>query len=119
MTSCKYRRGDAYTYNYDNDSVKYVIRNQGNGRKISKKIEGIKRKHESREDVYKFIYVSDSIEIAKNGSVILYRVLMPDYENDLLSKGYLGATGTTLIATYFFVTKDDFDANFTEIKEEE
>jgi hypothetical protein len=116
FSGCKYRKGDSFNYSGDADSLSYIIATRGSGRHIIKKVSQLKINHERKEDECHIFYISDSANIIKNKSVLLFNSVLPDLKNDLLSKGFMGAFGTKQIITYLVVTKNDFNRYFTPVK---
>lgn len=113
MHGCAYRKGDAYQYEQGGDTLRFIVRKAGSGEKILDRIRKLTYIHVSREDDFRFIYLTDSAAIPDSKAVLLFNSEMPDFENDLLSKGYLGAFGTKEIVTYMVVAEDDFDRYFS------
>jgi len=112
IPACSYKKGDSYQYIQSGDTIRFIIRKSANGRKIQDQISRLRVVHTSRNDEYKFVYLSDSLDIIDQKAVLLSHSEMPDYEDDLLTKGYLGAFGTKEIVTYMIVTTKDFDKYF-------
>ena len=108
-----YRKGEAYQYEQGSDTLRFIVRKVGSGEKILKQIRKMTQVHISREDDYRFIYLTDSADLKGHKTVLLFNSQMPDYENDFLSKGYLGAFGTKEIVTYMVVTEEDFNRYFS------
>ena len=110
---CAFRKGDAYQFTEAGDTIRFIVRKAARGEKIIKRVGELTTVHISRNDEYRFIYLSDSSELPGQRTVLLFNSEMPDFENDLLSKGYLGAFGTKEIVTYMIVTVNDFDRYFS------
>lgn len=113
MQGCAhYHKGDAFRYEQGGDTLRVIVRKAGGGEKILKQISKMTQVHISREDDFRFIYLTDSADLPGHKTVLLFNSQMPDYDNDFLSKGYLGAFGTKEIVTYMVVTEDDFHRYF-------
>ena len=114
MQGCDYRKGDAYQFTEGGDTLRFIVRKAASGEKILKQVRELTTVHISRNDEYRFIYLSDSSELQGRKTVLLFNSEMPDFENDFLSKGFLGAFGTREIVTYMIVVVDDFDRYFSQ-----
>lgn len=111
---CGYRKGDIFYYRQTNDSLRFIVRNAGNGKKILNKLNKLRVIHQKRLDECRVIFLSDSTEVIKNKAVLLFNSEMPDFEEDMLTKGYLGAFGTKEIVTYMIVNKTELEQFFVE-----
>jgi hypothetical protein len=112
VLNCSYKKGDSYYYIGDGDTTKYIIRKRASGQVILKKIHKQREIHENRKDDYKFFFINDSTEIVGQKTILFSHSEMPDYEEDMLTKGYLGAFGTKEVVTYLIVTVEDIDKYF-------
>lgn len=112
ISGCSYKKGASYYYAESGDTLKYIIRNKGRGQAILNNIEKKREIHEKRQDEYRFVFISDSLDVIDSKSVLLSHSEMPDYEIDMITKGYLGAFGTKEVVTYLIVTFQDFDRYF-------
>lgn len=112
ISGCSYKKGDAYFYNEQGDTLKFIVRSKGSGKAILKKVDRLREVHQNRKDEYKFVFLSDSLEVIGNKAVLLSHSEMPDYEEDMLTKGYLGAFGTKEVVIYMIVTAPDLERHF-------
>ncbi|MBN2482196.1 MAG: hypothetical protein JXB19_10670 [Bacteroidales bacterium] len=117
ISGCSYKKGESYYYTDSGDTVKFIVRNSGSGNAILKKVGKHRAIHAQRRDDYRFVFLSDSTDIIDNKSVLLSHSEMPDYEEDLLTRGYLGAFGTKEVVTYMIVTVSDFEKYFIQERE--
>jgi hypothetical protein len=117
LSNCNYRKGDAYTYSETSDTLRYFILTSGSGRHVSRKIMDVRIKHILKNDDCRIVYVSDSARISHQRSILLFNSVLPDMEDDILSKGIMGAFGSKQIITYLVVTRDDFERYFLKAVE--
>lgn len=110
--SCTLRKGNAYRYNAEADTTTYIIRNKGSGSRIARKIEKLSYLHHARGDDYKIVYLGDSLSVVNNRSILLFRTEQPDFKEDFLNKGFIGAIGTKRVVSYLLVTREDFNKYF-------
>lgn len=113
ISGCSYKKGDICYYTESGDTLKFIVRNSGRGQVVMKKVDKLRELHQNRKDEYKFVFLSDSLEVMANKSVLLSHSEMPDYEEDMLTKGYLGAFGTKEVVTYMIVTVSDIENYFS------
>jgi hypothetical protein len=108
----KYKKGELYSYVTPGDSSTYIIRKVARGKGILNKVRKLRQIHQIKKDDYRFIFVSDSSQVAQSRSVLLVHSVLPDFEDDMLSKGFMGAFGTKEEVTYLVVTIPDFERFF-------
>jgi hypothetical protein len=113
ITGCHYRKGNSFTWSGKADTVDYIISSSGSGKRIHEKLNQHVWMHESRGDKCQIIYVSDSASTCDTKSILLFNVVLPDYEKDMLTKGLMGTFSTRQIITYLVVTQTDFAKSFT------
>ena len=113
MQSCTYRKGDAYQYTQAGDNLRFIVKKAGSGQKIIREVSKLTVIHTNRNDDYRFIYLTDSSALAGHKTLLLFHTEMPDFEEDFLEKGYLGAFGTKEIVTYMIVTAEDLNLYFS------
>jgi hypothetical protein len=116
ISGCKYRRGDAFNHKGSADSLIYILAAKGSGQHIINKLNTLSIMHELKYDDCDVIYVSDSAAIIGNKSILLFNSILPNFENDLLTKGFIGTFGTKQKITYMVVTQNDFARYFTPAK---
>lgn len=112
ISGCSHKKGDIYYHAESQDTLKFIVRSSGKGQRVMKKVGKLREVHQNRKDEYKFVFLSDSLEVIDNKAVLLSHSEMPDYEEDMLTKGYLGAFGTKEVVTYMIVTVSDLDKYF-------
>ncbi len=113
IPGCQYRKGKAFTWTETGDSIRYLIIDSGSGRHISNKIAELAKMHETKGDSCHILYLSDSIDILKSKSVLLFNSVLPNLKDDMLSKGFLGTFTTRQNITYLVVSQEDFDKQLT------
>jgi hypothetical protein len=111
-SGCKYHKGDIYTSSLQNDSLRYVIAAKGSGKKMSEKASMMKMQHESKGNTCIVKYLSDSASLQDIKSILLFNAILPEMENDMLSKGYFGTFTSKQSVTYLLVSDKDFDSIF-------
>jgi hypothetical protein len=105
IPGCQYRKGKAFTWAETGDSIHYLIIDSGSGKHITAKIAQLTEMHERKGDSCHIIYLSDSVAILKNKSILLFNSELPDLNEDMLSKGFLGTFTTKQIITYLVVNQ--------------
>jgi hypothetical protein len=116
--SCgKYSRGDRYLANLADDSLLYVVAVKGSGLKVSGVAANMKYEHESRGNSCVVRYLTDSASLDEKKSLLMMNTSLPNIEEDVLSKGYIGQFGSKQIVSYLIVSYDDVDKYFLEIKD--
>ena len=115
ISGCSYRKGESYRYVQSQDTVNYIIHSTGKGNKILKKIDKLRLIHQARKDEYQVVFVSDSLDVVDRKSILLFRTELPDVENDMLTKGFMGAFGTKEVVTYVVVTFTDMETCFIKV----
>jgi hypothetical protein len=106
LTGCHYRKGSAYTLSGASDSITYYIR--ASGGHINDKLAHLVWIHQNKGDNYKIVYLSDSLAVSRQKSVLLFRSVLPDMSGDMLSKGFMGTFSTKQVVTYLVITRQDF-----------
>ena len=118
LTGCnKYRKGDLYYSEVSGDSLNYVVLNRGKGTGILEKVRKLEEQQKLKNNEVQVIVVNDSAQIADNKVLLLVHTEMPDFENDMLTKGYMGGFGSKLIAKYVVVSFEDFNMYFRKYPE--
>jgi hypothetical protein len=105
ISGCQYRKGKAYTWTETGDSIQYLIIDAGSGKHITAKIAKLTNMHERKGDSCKVIYLSDPDAVLKKKSVLLFNSKLPDLNDDMLSKGFLGTFTTRQNITYLVVNQ--------------
>lgn len=108
LPGCQYRKGKAFTRTEPGDSIQYLIIDAGSGRHISNKIAQLVKMHEMKGDSCRIFYLSDSITILNNKSILLFNSVLPDLKEDMLSKGFIGTLTTRQNITYLVVSREEF-----------
>jgi hypothetical protein len=109
IPGCQYRKGKAFTWPETGDSVKYLVVDAGSGKHIAAKIEQLTEMHERKGDKCRIIYLSKPEAILENKSILLFNSVLPDLEEDMLSKGFFGTFTTRQHITYLAVNKAEIE----------
>jgi hypothetical protein len=112
VAGCKYKKGDMYTTSWHNDSLTYIILDKGKGENIVSKAFKLKLQHETKENDCRIEFVSDSATLCTGKGVLLFNTVLPDIENDMLTKGYFGTFTTRQHVIYLLVSYTDFERLF-------
>jgi hypothetical protein len=113
----KYRKGDMYYSKVSGDSLNYVVLNSGKGTAILEKVRNLEGEHKRKNNEVQVLVVNDSAQAADSKVLLMVYTEMPDFENDMLTKGYMGGFGSKLIVKYVVVTFEDFDKYFIQYPE--
>jgi hypothetical protein len=108
----EYRRGDLYYSDITGDSLKYVVVNTGKGTSVLDKAKELEAEQKNRNNEVNVLVVNDSSKVTDAKAVLLVHTEMPDFENDMLSKGYMGGFGSRLVSQYVVISYDDFSTYF-------
>ena len=112
-SSCEFRRGESYTWSGTADTVNYLVTSSGPGKRIQQKIARLVWMHEGKGDKCRVIYVSDSAGIYGSKSILLFNSVLPDVNNDMLTRGFISTFSTRQDVTYLVVSRNDFEKSFT------
>jgi hypothetical protein len=115
--SCNYSRGEKYRSLIAGDSLNYLILAKGKGYKISEKMARLKYKHEVRGNSCQVRYLTDSVLLRDQKALLLVYTDMPDIENDLLTKGFIGTFSSRQEVTYIIVSRQEFENYFRRMEE--
>ena len=69
--------------------------------------------HERRGDNCHVIYLGDPDAILKKKSILLFNAVLPDLNDDMLSKGFFGTFTTKQNITYLVVNQTEIDKYLT------
>jgi len=116
LSGCKYQKGDMYTPAIQGDSLRYLILDKGTGSSISGKAASLKKSHESRGNTCVIRYISDSAALNNQHGVLLLNTTMPDVENDMLTKGFMGAFSTRQQVIFLLVSYEDLARYFQKVE---
>jgi hypothetical protein len=114
FSACRYRRGDAYTWSGTADTVTYFVKSKG--RHLNNKLTRLIWVHENKLDDFKVIYLSDSVTVGKERSILLFSTSLPDIGDDLLQKGFMGTFSSRQVTTYLVVTRKDMNRFLKPLK---
>lgn len=109
IPGCQYRKGKAFTWSETGDSVQYLVMDAGSGKQITAEIEQLTKKHEMKGDKCRVIYLSEPGDVVKNKSILLFNSVLPNLEDDMLSKGFFGTFTTRQHITYLVVTREEIE----------
>jgi hypothetical protein len=105
LSSCKFRRGDAYTWEGTADTVTYFVR--ASNRHVNHKLKKLNWVHGNKGDDIQVVYLSDSTLIEGRPSVLLFSSALPELEKDMMEKGFMGTFASRQVVTYLVVTRKD------------
>jgi len=108
----KYSRGDRFKANFAGDSLMYVVFNKGYGEKISEIASQMKVQYEMRGNNCVITYLTDSVSLNEKKGLLLFNSTLPNIENDILSKGFIGQFNSKQIVSYLLVANEDIDKYF-------
>lgn len=63
IPACSYRKGETYHFIESGDTIRFILRKSANGKKIQNKINKLRIIHTNRNDEYKVVYISDTLDI--------------------------------------------------------
>lgn len=112
LSACKYRKGDMYTRNLQDDSLVYMILDRGRGDKMITRAAQLKLQHEYKGNRCRVMFVSDSAALVNGKGFLLFNATLPDIENDMLTKGFFGTFTSKQEVVYLLVSSGDFAVNF-------
>jgi len=110
---CQYRKGKAFTWSGTGDSIRYFILDAGSGKHIVNKIVQLTQMHEKKGDSCQFVYLSDRDAILNDHSLLLFNSVLPDFKEDMLSKGFMGTFSTRQNITYLVVNQAEAEKYLT------
>lgn len=108
----EYRKGDKYSSIIPGDSLQYVIIARGNGKSVSEKAHEKKFEHESKGNICKIKYLSDSASLQEQKALLLFNSMLPDIQQDMLTKGFFGTFTSKQTVTLLLVSRDDISKFF-------
>lgn len=112
--SCShYKKGDKYDSVHPDDSVSYLIMDRGKGKKLAGKANREQLQHAYKGNVCEVVYLTDSTEFITGKGILLFHTVLPNVEEDMLTKGYFGTFTSKQQATYMLVSREDFQKHFT------
>jgi hypothetical protein len=117
LSGCKYHKGDMYIPTIQGDSLRYLILDRGKGNSISRKAASLKVRHEIRGNTCVIRYISDSTALNSQRGVLLFNTVMPDIENDMLTKGFFGAVSSKQRVVYLLVSYEDLSRYFKKAEQ--
>ena len=117
LTGCQYTKGDRYNPLQEGDSLQYLVLDHGSGEKLSKKVAAMKLHHEYKGNNCTVHYLTDSVNLAGQRAVLLFHAAVPNMDNDILTKGFIGSFTSRQDVIYLLVSYQDFDQHFTEVTE--
>lgn len=109
---CSYKKGDAYRSVSSEDTLSYLIASKGTGIDIMKKAWQMKKANESKGNLCLIQYVPDSASIAQKKVIMLTRTVLPNMEEDLLTKGYFGTFTSKQEITIKIVSRELLEKYF-------
>lgn len=111
--SCsQYKKGDKYISVHSGDSVNYLIMDQGKGLKLARKANREQLEHAYKGNVCEVVYLTDSTDFITQKGILLFHTFLPDMEEDMLTRGYLGTFTSRQQVTYMLVSREDFNKHF-------
>jgi len=118
LSGCKYNKGDMYTSALTGDGLNYLIMAKGSGEKISQKASDQKLNYEYKGSSCQIKYLTDSAKLNSQKGILLVNVTLPNIEDDMLTKGYIGTLSSKQQVILLLVSDEDFERYFrkTELK---
>ncbi|MBN1143873.1 MAG: hypothetical protein JXA72_05595 [Bacteroidales bacterium] len=111
--SCRsYKKGDKYVSVHSDDSVSYLIMDQGSGMKLAEKANREQLEHAYKGNACEVVYLTDSTEFITQKGILLFHIFLPNVEEDMLTKGYFGTFTSRQEVKYVLVSKEDFEKLF-------
>jgi hypothetical protein len=111
--SCShYKKGDKYNSVHPDDSVSYLIMDRGKGMKLAGKANREQLEHAYKGNVCEVVYLTDSTEFITQKGILLFHTVLPNVEEDMLTKGYFGTFTSKQEVKYVLVSKEDFEKLF-------
>lgn len=111
--SCShYKKGDKYISVHFADSVSYLIMDRGKGIKLAGRANREQLEHLYKGNVCEVVYLTDSTEFITGKGILLFHTMLPNVEDDMLTKGYFGTFTSKQEVTYVLVSKEDFEKQF-------
>lgn len=114
LSSCRYHKGDAYTWSGTADTVTYFLKSKG--RHVNDKLARLIWIHGNKGDDCTVVYLSDSADVEQRPSVLLFNSALPDLNDDMLKKGFMGTFASRQVITYLVVTRDDLEHKLKPLK---
>lgn len=112
--SCSnYKKGDKYISVHSGDSVSYLIMDRGKGLKLAGRANREQLEHAYKGNVCEVVYLTDSTEFITQKGILLFHTVLPNVEEDMLTKGYFGTFTSRQFVTYKLVSREDFEKHFT------
>jgi hypothetical protein len=113
VSSCsEFHKGDKFSSAIAGDSLQYVIIAKGNGRKLSEKAHLTKQQHEAKGNVCEINYLTDSVSLQDKSALLLFNSMLPDIQQDMLTKGFFGTFTSKQSVTLHLVSVEDFNRFF-------
>ncbi len=116
LAGCDYKKGQIYRSNMEGDTLQYIIAAKGMGAKLIEKAYQMKEGYEGRGDICRINYVSDSVNLGTEKSILLSRSVLPNIKDDMLSKGYFGTFTSRQDVTILLVSRSEFEKYFNQVK---
>ena len=111
--SCNpYKKGDKFVLVHTGDSLNFLIMDQGKGVKLAGKAKREQLKHELKGNVCEVVYLTDSARFIQQKGILLFNTVLPDIEEDMLTKGYFGTFTSRQQVIYLLVSNEDFEKHF-------
>jgi len=117
LSGCTYQKGDRYTSLLPGDSLTYLILAKGSGEKLAEKVSNLKFNHESRGNSCEVKYVRDSSSLIDQKTILLFHSSVPDMEEDILSKGFIGTFASRQEVIYLLISEQELIQHFRKTKE--
>lgn len=116
LAGCEYKKGNIYRSNMDGDTLQYIIASKGLGVTLIEKAHQMKEEYEKRGDTCRIYYVTDSVNLGKEKTILLSRSVLPNIQEDMLSKGYFGTFTSKQDVTILLVSRNEFEKYFIKVK---
>jgi hypothetical protein len=116
LSSCHYRKGTSFTWKETGDSVRFVVIGSGRGKELSERVKKLTFAHESRGDSCRTLVLGGPGTDQNGRQILLLNSVLPDMQDDMLSKGFMGTFSTRQKITYLLVPEKDMDKYLVRAK---
>jgi hypothetical protein len=114
VSACsEFHKGDKFSSIIPGDSLQYVIIAKGNGRKLTEKAHQTKLQHEVKGNVCEINFLTDSVSLQDKSALLLFNSMLPEIQQDMLTKGFFGTFTSKQSVTLHLVSVDDFNRFFS------
>jgi hypothetical protein len=112
VLGCEYKKGEKVVSGLPGDTMQYLIVSKGQGEKIMAKARKLKKKSEIKGDLCTIKLITDSVSLKNTRAILLFRSVLPNIKDDMLTKGFFGTFTSKQEITYVLVSYEDFKKAF-------